>query len=295
MKKTNRAARLALLLAAVFAFFGCGAGEAEGGEPASSGGTRTAEHGLGETEVPENLERVVTFLSAADVALAVGVEPVAVDDETAQFEYLTDRLEGVETFGSISEPYLEKIATLEPDLIIGPDVVVEQVYDELSQIAPTVGVEFGEAKAQDFQEAMNDRLGETEVATMRASPENLRFDLPGIFIGDVTYNDTGLPIPPGPREPAENPEDYTLEISKEQFGLAEGSDALFVWNVTGEPEKDEREIAEVTNDPLFRRLEAVRNGNVYTMDGHWFSESVLGADMVFDDLDEERLLRGSDS
>lgn len=295
---------------------GCGSG-GEGGDKAA-GETRTIEHGLGTTEVPEAPERVVAFLSATDVALVVGVEPVAVDDATAQSEYLSDRLDGVETIGAIDQPNLEKIAALEPDLILGLDVVLEQVYDELSQIAPTVGVEFGEAsgewkrynrgyaealgkteefdevmadyeqKAQGFREAMGERLGETEVAIMRASPENLRFDLPGIFVGDVVYNDAGLSLPPRLAEYAEeNPDEPTAEISTEQFGLAEGSDALFVWNVTGEsPEKDEQEIAEITDDPLFRQLGVVRNGNVYTMDDHWFAESVLGADLVLDDLNE---------
>lgn len=296
---------------------GCGS-NGETADEAASGGTRTIEHGLGETEVPENPERVVAFASAADVALAVGVKPIAVDDAAARSEYLSDRLDGVETVGALGEPNLEKIATLQPDLILGLDVVLEQVYDELSQIAPTVGIELGgasgewkryncgyaealgeaeefervmadyEAKAQDFQEAMGDRLDETEVAIMRASTENLRFDLPGIFIGDVVYNDAGLSLPSRLAEYVEeNPDEPTAQISREQFSLAEGSDALFVWNVSGgSPEEDRRDIEEVTADPLFRQLEVVQNDRVYAMGDHWFAESVLGADLVLDDLEK---------
>lgn len=314
-----------LLMTAVVALSGCsGSGGADEGETeAASGGTRVIQHALGETEVPENPQRVVAFFSAADVALAVGVKPVAVDDATASAEYLEDQLEGVESVGQAFEPNLEKIAALEPDLILGLDVVIEQAYEELSQIAPTVGVRFGdssgewerynrayaealgkgeefdevmvdyEGKAQDFRGAMGGRLDETEVAIMRASPENLRFDLPGIFIGDVVYNDAGLSLPPRLAEYAEeNPDKPTAEISREQFGLTEGADALFVWNVTGEgTEKDQEEIKEITNDPLFQNLEVVQEGNVYTMGDHWFSESVLGASMIIDDL-EKHLLDG---
>jgi iron complex transport system substrate-binding protein len=305
--------------AALFGVSGCGG---SGGQGGASGGTRTIKHGLGETEVPERPERVATLYSATDVALAVGLKPVAVDAASASAEYLNGRLEEAENIGQGFEPNLEKLAALEPDLILGLDVVVEQVYDQLSEIAPTVGVEFGETsgdwkrynrdyaealgrtgefegamddyekKTEGFREKMGDRLGGTEVAIMRASPENLRFDLPGIFIGDVVYDDAGLRLPSRLREPAKNPENYTLEISREEFGRAEGSDALFVWNVTGEgPEKDEEEIEEILSDPLFGRLDVVREGRVYRMGDHWFSESVLGASMVLDDL-EKHLVKG---
>jgi iron complex transport system substrate-binding protein len=287
---------------------------------------RVVAHALGETCVPRAPQRVVAFFSAADVALAVGIVPIAVDQATARSAYLRDRLRGAESFGLAWEPNLEQIAVLDPDLIVALDVVIEEVYDELSRIAPTVGVEFGEAsgewkrynrgyaeamgmaeefdramaeyeaKAQQFRTAMGDRLAETEVAIVRASPENLRFDLPGIFIGDVVYNDAGLRLPPGLASYHEqHPERPTAEISREQLTLAEGSDVVFVWNVTGtaSPEEDREQAAEVMNDPLFQRIDAVRRGRVYLVGDHWFSESVLGARMVLDDLERYLLREGA--
>jgi iron complex transport system substrate-binding protein len=301
-----------------------GEASATGEGERASGGTRLIKHALGETRAPAEPRRVVALLSAADVALAVGVKPIAVDDSTAKSEYLRGRLEGVENIGQASEPNLEKLATLKPDLIVALDVVIEDVYDELSRIAPTVGVRFGEAsgewkrynreyaeamgkgeeferamagyqaRARAFRAAMGDRLKETEVAVMRASPENLRFDLPGIFIGDVVYNDAGLRLPPGLRAYHERePRQPTLEISREQFRLAEGSDALFTWNVTGTgtAEDDRRQAAEMLQDPVFRTLDVVKRGDVHQMGDHWFSESILGANLVLADL-EKRLAAG---
>lgn len=43
--------------------------------------------------------------------------------------------------GTIEEPNLEAIAALEPDLVISSKVRHEQIYDELSAIAPTVFAE----------------------------------------------------------------------------------------------------------------------------------------------------------
>jgi len=292
--------------------------------PVAQGATRTVEHALGTTQVPRDPTRLVALGSAVDVALAVGITPIAVDDRSAQKTYLADRLVGVPSVGPAWEPNLEQIAALDPDLILALDVSIAEVFAELTRIAPTVGVEFGEtsgewkrynrgyaealgrveafdramadyeAKAAAFRAAMGDRLAETEVAILRASPDNLRFDLPAIFIGDVVYNDAGLRPPPRLAEYlAENPGAATVDISPEQFTLAEGAEVLFVWQVSGQPEEDRQAIAAILGDPLLQRLEAVGQGRVYAMGNHWFSESILGADLVLDDLERHLLDDGA--
>lgn len=44
----------------------------------------------------------------------------------------------IEAVGQCKEPELEKIAALEPDLILGNESGLSQIYDQLSEIAPTV-------------------------------------------------------------------------------------------------------------------------------------------------------------
>ncbi|HRE02458.1 MAG TPA: ABC transporter substrate-binding protein, partial [Ilumatobacteraceae bacterium] len=49
---------------------------------------------------------------------------------------------GIEVVGSIQTPNLEKIAALNPDLIIGTQLVVAPLQDELDTIAPTVATHY---------------------------------------------------------------------------------------------------------------------------------------------------------
>lgn len=120
----------ALLLA------GCGSG---GEESESSGETRAVEHALGTTEVPVSPGRVVavdTF--AIDAMIALGTEAAGVRDQATIPRYMAREVEGIESVGD--GPNLEAVAALEPDLILTLELT--EVYDELSQIAPTVAPAF---------------------------------------------------------------------------------------------------------------------------------------------------------
>ncbi|MFT4037839.1 MAG: ABC transporter substrate-binding protein [Thermomicrobiales bacterium] len=298
-----------------------GAQDAPDATPVSA--TRVIAHPLGVAEVPVHPERVVAIGSAVDIAAVTGVVPVGIDDRSANSAYLASFMEGIPTVGSSWELDLEKIVALKPDLILALDVVIESVYDQLVEIAPTVGVDFvassnewktynhgfAEALGQEaaFAEAMaayeekagrlrtaiDTQLGEPKVAILRATPENLRFDLTGIFMGSLVFGDAGLALPPAlAAYDAENPDAAILEISREQLGMADGADVIFVWSVSGDPEADQQAIAAMLADPLLGQLDAVRNGRVYAMGDHWFSESVLGASMMLDDL-ERVLLTGA--
>ena len=80
-------------------------------------------HAMGSTEVPKKVLRVVTlFQGATDSVVALGVTPVGVVDSWAQqptYEYLRDALKGVAHVGLETQPNLEAIVALKPDLIIG--------------------------------------------------------------------------------------------------------------------------------------------------------------------------------
>ncbi|GLU47875.1 iron-siderophore ABC transporter substrate-binding protein [Nocardiopsis ansamitocini] len=104
------------------------------------------DHEFGTTTIEERPERIVTLgVTDADVVLALGVVPVGNTGfaffETGLGPWTDDLVEGAELthIGSDSEPNIEQIATLAPDLIIGVSAGFDaSVYESLSQIAPVV-------------------------------------------------------------------------------------------------------------------------------------------------------------
>lgn len=104
----------------------------------------TVTHELGETTVKKNPETVVVFdFGILDSLDKLGVEVAGVAQDSLP-PYLSQyEADPYENIGSLKEPDFEKIAEMEPDLIIISGRQTE-VYDQLADIAPTVfmGVDF---------------------------------------------------------------------------------------------------------------------------------------------------------
>lgn len=111
-------------------------------EPDASGPVRAVEHARGTTDVPEAPKRVVVLEPVQlDTAVALGVTPVGsavASEETGIPAYLGDEAGEIEPVGTVTEPSMEKIAAQEPDLIIGTESRHSDLYEQLSDIAPTV-------------------------------------------------------------------------------------------------------------------------------------------------------------
>jgi ABC-type Fe3+-hydroxamate transport system substrate-binding protein len=103
---------------------------------------------MGETEITGTPERIVVLeWTYAEDLLALGVQPVGVADIEGMNNYVNlTNLDGVSLslsdsvvdVGLRSEPNFEVISQLEPDLIIGVPFNHEAIYDQLSEIAPTL-------------------------------------------------------------------------------------------------------------------------------------------------------------
>jgi len=114
----------------------------------------TVEHALGETTIDAQPERVTTIgWGNQDVALALGIAPVGVDDQTWSmdgsdglgiYEWTLDAYEALGAdepvvFSTADGTDFEKIADTQPDVILaGYSGVTEEDYATLSEIAPTV-------------------------------------------------------------------------------------------------------------------------------------------------------------
>ncbi|KAE9541911.1 ABC transporter substrate-binding protein [Ursidibacter maritimus] len=87
-------------------------------------------------------QRVVALeYSYVDALAQIGVSPVGVaddNDKTRILQQVRDKVQPWESVGTRSQPSLEAIAALKPDLIIADDNRHSAVYEELKKIAPTV-------------------------------------------------------------------------------------------------------------------------------------------------------------
>ena len=276
------------LVAALVALAGCG-GDDEGGGGAEA---YTVEHAMGSTEIAGTPERVVVLdTGELDSAIALGVTPVgaveAIPGEGFP-DYLAEVAERVEIVGSIEQPDLEAIAALEPDLILSSKVRHEAIYDQLSQIAPTVftedigvawkanfplhaealdKVEEGErltaeyeAGVAAFKEDMGDALADTRVSVVRSVGDEVRVYLNANFIGTV-LKDLGLPRPP-----AQDVDDFSLTATLENLDAVDG-DVMFLSRYG----PDHPILDRLMESPLWDRLGVVGAGKVFEVpDDLWF-------------------------
>ncbi|WP_346622201.1 iron-siderophore ABC transporter substrate-binding protein [Blastococcus montanus] len=305
----------ALSVAAALALTACGdssepdAGSA-GRTPAEDAAfPRTVEHAMGSTEIPEQPERVVVLdTGELDAALSLGVTPVGAvtTDVSGEFlSYLADDAEGIEVVGTIAEPNLEEIAALEPDLILSNQVRHEAIYDQLSQMAPTVfAADLGDTWKENFlldaealgredqaeellaeYEQQADELGEvigdpasTTVSPLRFVQGAIRVYQPESFVGTVLA-DIGL-------DQVELPTDRTPTFA--ELGLEEitRADADVILYSSYGPVSDSGE-ADVVAGPLWPMLTAVAEGRAYAVEDDVFYTGIgpMAAQLQLDALE----------
>jgi len=317
----RRSGAIATTLACVLTLSACGGGaggrqpEAAREHPATSSAgaqfPRTVEHAMGTTEIPEQPERVVVLdTGELDSALALGVTPVGAvttDVSTGFLSYLAEGAADVVPVGTISEPNLEKIAAQQPDLILSNKVRHEDLYDELSKIAPTVFAEQvgaawkdnlrlaaqalgredeAAAKIGEYQRdaaALGKTLGNpatTTVSPLRFVEGGIRAYSPQSFIGTVLA-DIGLSQPELP--PGEYP--AFTDISPERLLMVDAD--VILYSSYGEGE-DSGEQA-VRAGPLWPRLDAVKNGRAYRVEDDVFYTGIglTAASLIVQDLESK--------
>lgn len=140
--RTLLATCAATALTATLAACGGSDDSAEGpDDPGAS--TVRVEHRFGTTEVPVAPERIVTLdLQWTDTILAMGVQPVAYGADSMMPDGEAPWWESDPTGEALNLEDgvpLEKIAALEPDLIVATYSIGDQsTYDRLSELAPTI-------------------------------------------------------------------------------------------------------------------------------------------------------------
>lgn len=248
---------------------------------------RTVRHAMGETTLDEAPVRVVTLdTGELDAMIELGVKPLGVVDYGADgLPSYFDRedIEGIQVVGTIDAPNLEAIAALKPDLILSSKLRHEELYGQLSQIAPTIfaerpGVTWKqnfelnaqavgrEDEAAETKEKYQERVAELHdelpaerpaVSIVRVMADgNIRLYQRANFLG-VLLTDLGFPRPA-----AQNVDDFATEVSLEQLGQADGD--LIILSVFDATKNTH--AAEVEGSAYWKTLEGVKAGDVHTVD-----------------------------
>ncbi|GAB3619969.1 iron-siderophore ABC transporter substrate-binding protein [Glutamicibacter endophyticus] len=271
-------------------------------------GLHEVTHARGTTQVPVDPQRVVVLEPVQlDTAVALGKEPVGttvVNETTGVPAYLGQDAADIAQVGTVMEPSLEKIAALKPDLIIGTESRHSALYEQLSDVAPTVymktqadpwqenvalvaealGDSEGAAELLDaYQErcaAISESYNTADTTVQLIRPRDTRLTLYGpVSFAGSTLECAGLSIP------EHDWEDISLDISPEKVLDAQADLVLVTSNDLTDPATMPESI---TSNP-----EAFDNTHLVDF-SYWIAGvGPKGGMTVLDDL--ERILKDTRS
>lgn len=291
---------------------GAAAENPAGSNNASAEGKRIVKHAMGETEIVGTPQKVVVLTNeGTEALLALGIKPVgAVRSWTGDpwYPHIKDEMEGVTVVGEESQPNLELIAGLQPDLIIGNKMRQEKVYEQLQAIAPTVMSEdlrgnwmnnfklYAEALGQtdkgnellgafetriaDFKAKAGDKVKET-VSVVRFMDGKTRVYHTNTFSG-IIFEQLGL----ARNQMTLNAKDtFVDEITKERLPEVDADRLFYFTYETGDGKANQTELDWI-NDPLWKNLNVVKNGKTYKVDDAIWNTAggIKAANLLLDEL-----------
>ena len=264
----------------------------------------------GEVEIPKDPKRIVDLSGNSDILSILGYKVVGTAnsdayDYTKFPSYLEDTLEGAEILGYSMQDTMdvEAIMNLNPDLIV-ISTVQEKMYDQLSEIAPTVMIKlealdwkediksfaevFGkedaankwladyEAKSEKAGDKIKAEYGEdtTYLSFLASGGQFFIFDEAGF--GDVLYDDMDLAKPAGMPEQS----DISLPVVTYEGLAAIDTDYIFLI-ATAE------DLAELEKNAVWNSLPAVQAGHVVVLNSSpYFYQgySPIGRELLLDEI-----------
>ncbi|NUU62208.1 ABC transporter substrate-binding protein [Paenibacillus agri] len=246
--------------------------------------------------------------------LALGITPAGsvIGGDLKDFlPHVADRLEGVTKLGVVTDPDMEAVLGLKPDVIYIDKVYSGEDLPKFEKIAPTLTIDMDsgtwrdhltriaehvgrEKEAQDFIQdydakaervsgLIKEQLGENaKVMAIRMTAKELRVMGTKRPLGPIMFEDLKLKMADGVEKiPASDP--YQV-ISKEVLPDFD-ADAIFVIISKGNEAKSNFE--ELEKNPVWKNLKAVKNNHVYMLDGQkWLDYSSIGQSMALDDAEQ---------
>ncbi|MCR5755048.1 MAG: ABC transporter substrate-binding protein [Acetatifactor sp.] len=279
---------------------------------AEDGATVTVTDVRGEVEIPANPERIVDLSGNSDILSildykVVGTANSDAYDYTKFPSYLEDVLAGAQILGYSMQDTMdvEAVMNLNPDLII-ISTVQEKMYDQLSEIAPTVMIQlealnwksdveafakvFGkEDKAKEWLAAYEEKAAAAGAAIKEKYGEDTSYlsflasggqfyVFTGAGFGSILYEDMGLATPVGMPEQS----DISLPVVTYEGLAAIQADYIFVMAT----EEDGAALAE---NAVWNSLPAVNGGHVVSLTSSpYFNQgySCIGRELLLDEIVE---------
>ncbi|WP_455477685.1 siderophore ABC transporter substrate-binding protein [Bartonella sp. B41] len=187
-------------------------------------------HVSGTTSVPTSPKKVVVFdLASLDNMNRLGIEAVAGVPEGKKPSYLQKFDDAkYETVGTLFEPNYEKIATIQPDLIIISSRT-QSKYKDLSKIAPTIDLTVGnQTPFEDIERNLTilgkifgkEKEAEKEIAQINENLAEVRKNAKGKGKGLILMTSGGKISAFGPKS--------RFDIIHSKFGIIPATDKLTV-------------------------------------------------------------------
>ena len=266
----------------------------------------------GEVEIPANPERIVDLSGNSDILSILGYKVVGTAnsdayDYTKFPTYLEETLKGAEILGYSMQDTMdvEAVMNLNPDLIV-ISTVQEKMYDQLSEIAPTVMIQLEAlnwkddvkafAKVFNKEDAANKWLADYETKAKNAGDkikseygENTTylsflasggqfFIFDGAGFGSVLYEDMGLAKPEGMPEQS----DISLPVVTYEGLASIKSDYIFLIST---PE----DLKQLESNAIWNSLPTVKEGKVVVLESSpYFNQgySSIGRQLLLDEIGE---------
>ena len=308
MKKSLLKSLLVLATAATM-LVGCGQTENSGADVAQQE-TVTVTDVRGEVEIPAEPQRIIDLSGNSDILSILGYSVIGTAnsdayDYTKFPSYLEETLQGAEILGYSMQDTMdiEAIMNLNPDLII-ISTVQEKMYDQLSQIAPTVMIQLEaldwkedvrafakvfnkeevadkwiadyEAKAEAAGDEIKAEYGEdtTYLSFLASGGQFFVFD--GAGFGEVLYEDMHLAKPEGMPEQS----DISLPVVDYEGLAAIDTDYIFLIAT-------DEDLATLEANAIWNNLPAVKEGNVVVLESSpYFNQgySPIGREILVDEI-----------
>ncbi|MDF2722549.1 MAG: iron-hydroxamate transporter substrate-binding protein [Paenibacillus sp.] len=314
MKKRSISLAASLLLTGLLV--ACGGQSSTGSSPAASGDASKTTAAV--TTTAAGIKHSPTAkvgavsIHIANNLLALGVTPAGavIGGDVKDFlPHVADRLKNTAKLGVVTDPDMEAILALKPDVLYVDEVYSGKDISKFQKIAPTISINMDEgtwrdhlktisthmgkekeadqfikeydAKAKQVSDMIKKEIGDGTVMAIRTTAKELRVMGMKRPLGPIMYEDLKLKPAKGVEKIVNDP----FQVISQEVLPDFNADAIFIIISTGNEAKANYD--QLVKSPLWQTLKAVKNNHVYVLDGQkWLDYSSLGHRMALDDAEK---------